>query len=93
MDLLGDTLTTHPIGMGQEFTIELYLSGQFRLNEDTDSQFYNSSVWTRTRTPSGCPESLLLLPGMGSYGSDCCEQSTRSTPALPLTLEARLTAS
>jgi hypothetical protein len=50
MDPLGDPLTTRPILTGWEFTMELYLSGQFGFIDDPDRQFGNGSVWTRTRT-------------------------------------------
>jgi hypothetical protein len=50
MDPLCDPLTTRPIQMGWEFTMELYPSGQFGFIDDPDRQFGNGSVWTRTRT-------------------------------------------
>jgi len=63
MDPLGDPLTTHPVETGWEFTMELYLSGQFGLIDDPDRHFGNGSVWTRTRTRtrSDGPEPLLTL--------------------------------
>jgi len=44
MDPLGDLLTTRPIPMGWEFTMEPYLSGQFWLIDDPDGQFGNGLV-------------------------------------------------
>ena len=61
MDPLGDPLTTRPIQMGWEFTMEPYPSGQFWFIDDADRQFGNGSVWTRIRTRSDGPEPLLTL--------------------------------
>jgi hypothetical protein len=61
MDPLCDPLTTRPIQMGWEFTMEPYPSGQFGFIDDPDRQFGNGSVWTRTRTRSDGPEPLLTL--------------------------------
>jgi hypothetical protein len=62
MDPLDDPLSTHPIQTGWEFTMEPYLSGQFGLIDDSDCQFGNCSVWTRTQTRSDRLEPLLTLP-------------------------------
>ena len=61
MDPPGDPLTTRPIQMGGEFTMEPYPSRQFGFIDDPDQQFGNSLVWTRTRTQSDGPEPLLTL--------------------------------
>ena len=61
MDPLGDLLTTRPIQMGWEFTMEAYPSRQFGFIDDPDRQFGNGAVWTRTRTWSDGPEPLLTL--------------------------------
>ena len=68
MDPLGDPLTTRPIQMGGEFTMEPYPSGQFRFLDNPDLQFGNGSVWTQTWTRSDGPEPLitLLMPMLGS---------------------------
>jgi hypothetical protein len=63
MDLLGDPLTTRPIQMGWEFTMEPYPSGQFWLIDIPDRQFGNTSVCTRTRTWSDGLEPVLTLGG------------------------------
>jgi len=61
MDRLGDLLTTRPIQMGWEFTMEPFPSGQFGYIDNLDRQFGNGSVSTRTRTQSHGPEPLLTL--------------------------------
>jgi hypothetical protein len=61
MDPLCDPLTTHPIQTGWEFTMELYPSGQFGFIDDSEGQFGNGSVWTRTQTRSDGPEPLQTL--------------------------------
>ena len=61
MEPLGDQLTTHPIQMGWEFTMEPYPSRQFGFIDDPDRQFGNGSVWNRTWTRSDGPEPLLTL--------------------------------
>ena len=61
MDPLGNLLTTHPIQMGWELTMEPYPSGQFGLIDDPDGKFGNGSFWTWTRTRSDGPEALLTL--------------------------------
>jgi hypothetical protein len=50
MDPLGNPLTTCPIQTGLEFTIEAYLSWQFRFIDDTYRQFGNRSLWTQPQT-------------------------------------------
>jgi len=62
MDPLGDALTTGPIQTGYEFTIELYSTRWLGFIDNMDCQFYNGSVWTRTRTRSDGPETLVTLP-------------------------------
>jgi hypothetical protein len=61
MDPVGNPLTARPIQTGWEFTIELYLSGQFGFIDHPDHQFGNGSVWTRTQTRSDDPEPFLTL--------------------------------
>jgi len=61
MNLLGDPLTTRPIQMRWDFTMELYRSKQFGFVDDPDRQFVNGSVWTQTRTLSDGPELSLTL--------------------------------
>jgi len=61
MDPLGDPLTTRPIQTGWEFTMQPYPSRQFGFNDDSDRQFGNGLIWTRTRTRSDDPEPLLTL--------------------------------
>jgi len=61
MDQLGDPLTTQPIQMGCEISIEPYPSWRFRCIGSQDRKFGDSSVWTRTRTRSDSPEPLLPL--------------------------------
>jgi len=61
MDPLCDPLTTRPIQMGWEFTMEPYPSGQFAFIDDPDRQYGKGSVWTRTQTQSEGPEPLLTL--------------------------------
>jgi len=43
MDPLGDQLTTHPIQMDFEFTMEPYPSGQFWCIDNPDCLFANGS--------------------------------------------------
>jgi hypothetical protein len=43
--------------------MEPYQSGQFGFSDDPDSQFGNSSGWTRTLTRSDGPEPLRTLAG------------------------------
>jgi hypothetical protein len=69
MDPLGGLLTTCPIQMGREYTMEPYPSGQFRFIDDQDSQFANRSVLTLTWTRSDGPERLLTL---GTQGISLC---------------------
>jgi hypothetical protein len=71
MDPLCDPLTTRPIQMGWEFTMELYPSGQFGSIDNSDRQFGNRSVWTRTQTRSDGPEPLLTLDRLGIRGRGC----------------------
>jgi len=63
MDPLGDLLITRPIQTGWEFTIEPYPSWQFGLIDNKNSQFGNSSGWTRTRTQTrnDGPELLIKI--------------------------------
>jgi len=68
MDPLCDPLTTRPIQMRCEFTMELYPSGQFGFIDDPDRQFGNGTVWTRTWTRSDGPEPLLTLVVAASIG-------------------------
>jgi hypothetical protein len=66
MDPLGNTLTTHQIQTGWDFTMEPYLSGQFGFVDDPDRQFGKGSVWTLTRTQRyGLEPLLTLLAGYG----------------------------
>jgi hypothetical protein len=50
MDSLGDPLRTRPIQTGREYTMALYLSGQFAFIDNQDHQIDNGLVWTRTET-------------------------------------------
>jgi len=59
MDLPGDQLTTRPIQMGWEFTINPYPSWRFGYIDNPDRQFGKGSVWTRTQTQRACPDPLL----------------------------------
>jgi len=61
MDLLGDPLTTRPIQMGWEFTMEPHPSGHFGFIDDPDRQLGNVSDWIQTRTWSDDPEPLPTL--------------------------------
>ena len=61
MDLLGDPLTTHPIQMGWEISIEPYPNWRFGWIDNADCQFVNYSVLTWTGTRSDCLEQLLTL--------------------------------
>jgi len=61
MHPLGDPLTTHPINMGWEFTIEWYPGWRFGFIDNPDRPFGSGPVWTRTRTRSDGPEPLLTL--------------------------------
>jgi len=79
MDPLCDPLTTRPIQMRWEFTMELYPGGQFRFIDDPDRQFGNGTVWTRTRTRSDGPEPLLTLVVAAPIGKIV---TTRSLPNL-----------
>jgi hypothetical protein len=61
MNPLCDPLTTRPIQIGWQFTVERYPSGQFGFIDDPDRQFGNGSVWTQTQTCSDGLEPLLTL--------------------------------
>jgi len=61
MDPLGNRLTTCPVQMRWEFTIEQYNSWQFGFIHNPDHTFGNSSVWIWTRTWSDGPEPLPTL--------------------------------
>ena len=61
MDPLDKQLSTRPIQTGREFSIELYLNGQFGFIDNPDGQFGASSVLTQTRIQSDSPEPLLTL--------------------------------
>jgi hypothetical protein len=61
MDPLSVLLTTRPIQMGWEFSMESYPSGQFGFIDDSDGQFVDRSVWTWTWTRSDGLEPLLTL--------------------------------
>jgi len=58
MDPLGDPLTTRPIQMGWEFTIEPYPSQRFGFIDNPNRRFGSALGWTRTRTRSDGPEPL-----------------------------------
>jgi len=61
MDPLGDPLTTRPIQMSWEFTIEPYPSWQCGFIDNPDRQSANGVCWTRTRTQIHRPEPFLTL--------------------------------
>ena len=65
MDPLGDPVTTRAIQTGWEYTMDPYPSGQFGFTDDPDHEFGNGLVWTRTRTRSDGPETLLTLSMLG----------------------------
>jgi len=58
MDPLDNPLSTHPIQMGREFSIELYPNGQLGCIDNLDHQIGASLVATQTPTPSNGPEPL-----------------------------------
>jgi len=60
-DPLDNLLRTHPIQMGWEISIEVYLNWQFRGIDDPGCQFGDGSVPTETRTRSDDLEPLLTL--------------------------------
>jgi len=62
-DPLDDPLTTRPIVMCWEMSIEQYPNQQFGFIEDLDRRYGDRSVPTLTRTQSGGPAPLLTLPG------------------------------
>jgi len=61
MDPLGDPLTTCPIQMGQEVSLEPYPKRRFGFIDELDSHSGNGLVWTWTWTRSDGPEPLLTL--------------------------------
>jgi len=61
MDLLDNLLTTHPIQISWESSIQPYLKRQFWCVDDPDHPFLNGSVLTWTPTSSDDPEQLLTL--------------------------------
>jgi len=61
MDPLGDPLTTRPIQLGWEYTIDLYPSWRFGFIDNLDCQFGSGSGLTRIQTQSDGPEPLLTL--------------------------------
>jgi hypothetical protein len=61
MDSLGNPLITRPNHTGWEFAFEPYPSLQFSFIDNPESQFGNSSVWTRSETWGECPEPLRTL--------------------------------
>ena len=61
MDRLGDPLTTCPVLMGSEISIDPYKSWRFGSIHNHASRFGNGLVWTQTRTRSEDPEPLLTL--------------------------------
>ena len=73
MDPLDNPRTTRPIKMGCEMSIEPYPNWRLGWIDDTDRQFGNRSVRTRTRTRSAGPEPLPTLwiittPKVGGTG-------------------------
>jgi len=64
IDPLGDQLTTHPIQIGWEITIDRYPNSQFRCIDQPDRQIGNGSDPTRTQTWSDGLEWLLTLSKM-----------------------------
>jgi hypothetical protein len=61
MDPLGDPLTTCPIQTGWEISSKPDLNRRSGCIDNTDRQFGNGSLQTRTRTRSDGPEPLLSL--------------------------------
>jgi len=61
MEPVDNPLSTRPIRIGREFSIELYPNGQFRVIDNPDRQFGASSDPTRTWTRSHSPEPLVTL--------------------------------
>jgi len=61
MDPLDNPLSTRPFQTGREYSIELYLNGQFRFIDIPDRISGASLVPNRTRTRIDSPEPLLTL--------------------------------
>ena len=87
MDPLSDLVTTRPIQVGWEITIQPYPHWRFWCIDNLHSQFDNSLVLTQTQTQSGSPEPLLML----SHHHHHCHQHCRyceilTSPISPLSL-------
>ena len=80
MDPLDNPLTTRPIQITCEMSIELYPNWPFWCIEDPDRQFGKGLVPTRMRTRSAGPELLITLISTSIY------YSTLHTPPLTFTI-------